>query len=350
MTFNIERLINARKDAATRFASKPAALRYAAIGCAAIALFVLYSGLGLRRPSATIHNTKKANKHEEHDEGLHMLFQGPTGEDRCFEPDVKERFGDEIDDGKETCTCPDPLIPTPRYNEPEWMNHHQLMADEIKTTDRVMDVMLIGDSITERWRGTRSYGQHALLEDMKVVFQSNFDRTAGGQLNGCAVGSSGDITAETLWHLKNGFLPTGFQPKIFFLLIGTNDLGRSGCSKKTTLMGILNIAEYLHTVHPEIPILFHGLLPRSDPDQPLHTLGVYWKKIMWINKEINKFAKMHKNWYYMDSASIFLQRNKLSGDVEIKTELVPDGLHPNKTGYELWGPSIVKNIVKILEK
>mmetsp|Transcript_10488 Transcript_10488/g.13897 ORF Transcript_10488/g.13897 Transcript_10488/m.13897 type:complete len:99 (-) Transcript_10488:343-639(-) len=88
----------------------------------------------------------------------------------------------------------------------------------------------------------------------------------GGKLNGMALGSAADITPETIWHLENRWITDSLHPKLWLLLIGTNDLGRSGCSKRNTLVGILHIADHLHKMRPDVPILFHGLLPRDGPE------------------------------------------------------------------------------------
>ena len=347
-----------RKDGVARLVSSPWFIR-CVCGVAMVAFFTL-SSVSSPRNNGGDNLRGGDDSDSDQDEDLHMLFQGPVGENRCFEDDFSDRSDLDKLATEETietnlqasseCPCPDPLVPAQRPNEPAWNKHHLLMTTEVKQ-QKELDVLLIGDSLTERWRGTSRYGQRTFTEDYRGVFQTYFNRTAGGSVNGCAVGSSGDITTETLWHLKNGFLsPT--PPKLFFVLIGTNDIGRSKCSKKSVLVGILNVAQYLHKVHPDVPILFHGLLPRSDDEDEssVTALGVYWKKIMWINRELNRFAKLHKNWYFMDSASLFLRRDEGSGNLELRSDLFPDGLHPNVEGYKIWAPQIVKNVVKILEK
>ena len=321
-----------------------------------------------KKSSITTSEWEEEEEEDSHDDDLHMIYQGPPGEDRCFEEDTRDRFNNSAGAPSGKCICQDPVVPAPRRDE-DWMKYHEILVEDVKRAaaasssssgGRDLDVLLLGDSITERWRGTYHYGTKPAPYDFQGVFGASFNRTAGGPLNGCAMGAAGDITSETLWHLQNGILQQKQQqtrdevivdPKLFFILIGTNDIGRSGCSKKSVLVGILNIADYLHHVRPNTPILFHGLLPRSDPDTGFPgRLGVFWRKIMWINREMNKFAKMHKNWYYMDSARLFLERNKTTGDMELNKDVIPDGLHPSFAGYQLWTPKIAENIAKILDK
>jgi hypothetical protein len=57
---------------------------------------------------------------------------------------------------------------------------------------------------------------------------------------------------------------------VWWLLVGTNDLGRGGCSEEATVLGILRTAEELHYSHPDAVIVIQGILPRSNrPDGSL---------------------------------------------------------------------------------
>ena len=158
-------------------------------------------------------------------------------------------------------------------------------------------------------------------------------------------------------------LPEKLNPKVWFLLIGTNDLGRSGCSKRTVLAGILQVAQFLHTKRPGTPILLHGLLPRNDfyADESVQTdftLNRYWLDIVWINQELQRFCSLHHEWQYMDSGNLFLAN--INGNNEGATErytnaafminktVMADALHPNVAGYRVWGPLIVEHVLKLI--
>ena len=260
------------------------------------------------------------------------------------------------------CLCPDPMKPWPRP-EYVWAAHHRRWVYDARQVplQRDLDVVLLGDSLVERWNGTKALGQMPLPAAYRAVWEEHFDMsksstsTAVAQLEGMALGSSGDTSTELLWHLENKVLPDNavLSPKVWVILIGTNDLGRLGCSKRNTLAGILHVALYLHENRPGAPIILHGLLPRSDNQgSDDYSLGKYWDDIMWINRELKRFAAMHDGeWYYMDASSIFLRKKPrrsgatdTQGALEITSTLMPDGRHPSVEGLKQWAPLLVEQI------
>jgi lysophospholipase L1-like esterase len=149
----------------------------------------------------------------------------------------------------------------------KWMAQHNRMVGATLTASSTkgdLDFVMIGDSITQRFMGTKLISAIPAPE-YKQVFDEYFDKSqGGGALQGLALGSSGDVCTELLWHLENGMLPDSLNPKVWIILIGTNDLGLSNCSKRNTLAGILNVAHFLREHKPNTPIILHGLLPRAD--------------------------------------------------------------------------------------
>jgi lysophospholipase L1-like esterase len=255
---------------------------------------------------------------------------------------------------KQDCHCPDATAPSPRQQHAKaWTAHYQLQVEDVahSAVDGI-DVALLGDSITERWNGTRSMGQPGDPE-VYQVFAKHF-RT-DPFFRGVALGTAGDVSMELLWRIQHGVLPT--PKKAFVVLIGTNDLGRYECSKHTVLRGIVAVLEYLVNNRPGIPIVVHALLPRSDhyqrpPHEGDYALGRYWtNNIVWINGELEKLCQKHTDLEYMDVNEIFLVRSSSSSDAEnttgavsINSTLMPDALHPGVDGYALWAPLIVQRV------
>lgn len=286
--------------------------------------------------------------------------------DRCLDPGDPDEWRDIPI--KKYCQCPDPTKPIPRDKDSAWHARHKLLiqdAEYMAVLERErgheLDLVMLGDSITERWNRTKRGPPFNDGEDYRAVFDRFFDKTSDpdAPFQGLALGTSGDITMELLWHLQNGMMPDTLRPKVWLLLIGTNDLGRSGCSKRTVLAGILQIAEFIRKQRPGTPILLHGLLPRNDVYAPAnmqtdYTLNRYWEDILWINSELAKFGKLHPEWSYMDSGSIFLTENiadDLGGSsVQINNALMPDSLHPSAAGCEVWAPLIVEHVLKIFRR
>ena len=298
--------------------------------------------------------------------------------DRCHDADDPP---DWQQDPLVACMCPNPWQPQPRMNDTAWDVHHQRLVEYVqyaeqraRQDDNPIDLVLIGDSITERWNGTASLGRFSEPAN-RAVFEKYFGKgnnnnrdqntmndtlistsNSSAPLHGIALGSARDIAVETHWHILNGMLPEAdaARPTVYLLLIGTNDLSRQNCSKNTTLAGILAVAQEIRRQRPHSPIVLHGLLPRTDtpnssPPWPLYR---YWQDILWINRELQHFAERDPNWYYFGAAKIFLRNNSsaeaVSGAMEINVDLMSDGLHPNAAGLDLWGPLIVEHVQNIL--
>ncbi|GKY93333.1 hypothetical protein MPSEU_000300900 [Mayamaea pseudoterrestris] len=253
------------------------------------------------------------------------------------------------------CECTNPLVPTKWTSKPGWEEHHNELVNFAKQATQLpnskLDLVMIGDSIIERWNGTRSMGQQ-LAADFVPVFDQYFTKHGGGSLDAIALGSSGDTSNNLLWHLSHGLMDiTELQPAVWFIMVGTNDIGRTGCSKRNTLAGVLHVAQFLRDQRPGASIIVHGLLPRSDSRQAVPNLGRMWQQILFVNRELKKLCNLHDEWIYMDAANLFLRRVE-GGNLafEINSDVMPDGLHPNVAGYNLWGREIVKVVNKLLSR
>lgn len=246
------------------------------------------------------------------------------------------------------CHCPDPTVPIDDTSRgSSFMRHHENIEKSLRESSALdtegndYDFCMFGDSITERWMGVLNRGKMIKDDGSSKVFREYFETQ---NLSGIAIGSSADVSSHLLYHLHNGWLPKSFNPKLIMILIGTNDLGNFHCSKRTVLAGILNVASYIQKHKPKSKILIHGLLPRSEKKGE-YTLESYWYSIMFINRELKKFASLNQ-WYYMDSGNTFLVKN--DGVISINPELMTDGLHPTVEGYRAWAPLIQKQIQSIL--
>ncbi|NBS51660.1 MAG: hypothetical protein EBS96_03395 [Spartobacteria bacterium] len=101
----------------------------------------------------------------------------------------------------------------------------------------------MGDSITH-------YGQTASL--YKYYF---------GERKVLNMGQGGDRTQNVLWRLQNGEVE-GIQPKIAFLMIGTNNLGR-GETPADTVLGIKAVLAELKQRLPSTKVVLFSIFPRG---------------------------------------------------------------------------------------
>ena len=204
---------------------------------------------------------------------------------------------------------------------PQFVEKHNTNVEVAKAGN--INVLFMGDSITDFWRGERP------PYDGKAVFDKYF---AG--LKTANFGIAGDTTQGVLFRLQNGE-GQGFSPKVIMMMIGTNN---------TRANRPLEIAEgvgadllELQKDFPAAKILLLGIFPRSTPADPVRA------QIAEIN---NVIARLHdgKKVFYMDIGKIFLDAEGVIGK-----DIMSDGLHPTAKGYELWANAVIGKINELLK-
>jgi lysophospholipase L1-like esterase len=152
-----------------------------------------------------------------------------------------------------------------------------------------------------------------------------------------------------LWHLKNGLLEP-LNPKVWFILIGTNDIFASQCTDRFVVADILNVLRAVHEQRPEAEFIIHGILPRKDPgNRKSQFLGRYWKRIQVINAQIKRFCEFHPNLHFMQGGSVFMEETDLKGRRQMNVSRIDDGIHPTPEGLEAWAELIVKMVLTIMK-
>lgn len=174
-----------------------------------------------------------------------------------------------------------------------------------------------GDSITDFWTN-RSGG---LWEELYVPY---------GAVD---FGISGDRTQHLLWRLEQGQLD-GLDPKLVCLMIGTNNVPWPDTPEQIA-EGVKAIVEQYRERCPNAVILLQAVFPRdAEPDTPRR------QKIDALNALISKLGDGEKV-IYVDFADDFLEP-----DGRLSPEIMPDALHPNEKGYEIWAKAIQPYIEK----
>lgn len=218
----------------------------------------------------------------------------------------------------------------PRPRDAAWVKRHEGFVALAKQGD--IDVLFIGDSITDFWRreDKKSGG--------KKIWDQNF-----APLKAANFGISGDRTQHVLWRLENGELE-GISPKAVVLMIGTNNTGfeRDGKTVRNTpaevVEGVTAIVKKLRTALPQAKILLLGIFPRGEkPDHPQRL------QIAEINAAIAKLGD-RKMVHYLDIGPRFLR-----ADGTMPKEFMPDFLHPGELGYEIWADAIKAPLAALLK-
>jgi lysophospholipase L1-like esterase len=121
------------------------------------------------------------------------------------------------------------------------------------------------------------------------------------------------------------------KPEMLFLEIGVNDIG-SGFSQQATLDNMQSIINKLRSKSPSTKIFFLSVLPVNEnvKNQFPQFLGKN-KEIDKLNQKLSKIAAK-VGCIYIDLASYLKDKNgKLN-----KAYAMPDGIHLNSKGYNLW--------------
>ena len=169
--------------------------------------------------------------------------------------------------GGDKCNCPDPLHATPRLHR-AWhkaVDRHKRMIVENPNPD----VAFVGQTLIEALNGRINGNDMRKAEffgRINHIFTKKFgssDRNVQKQnpVQGIAMGLTGDHSSHVLWRLMNGELHDLLNPKIWWLVLGMEDIGRYGCSEEITVMGVLRIVEEIKKKRPQAKIVVNSLLP-----------------------------------------------------------------------------------------
>jgi lysophospholipase L1-like esterase len=211
------------------------------------------------------------------------------------------------------------VSPIPRDNEEWWIQRHFRCIE--RTHFGGGSLAFLGDSITQGWEGE---GKRAWNQYYAPLGAANF-------------GFSGDRTEHVLWRLKNGEL-LAMEPKVVVLLIGTNNLGHGSSDAQQTADGVKAIVQTLLKGMPKAKVLLLGILPRgAEADDPLRLAVAEATKL---------FAPLHdgKKVFFLDIGKYFVR-----SDGSLRTSLMPDYLHLNADGYDVWAKAMNSTLEKMLK-
>jgi len=182
-----------------------------------------------------------------------------------------------------------------------------------------IDVLFIGDSITEGWGNNK-------------VWKENY-----APLKAANFGIGGDQTGHVLWRITEGKELEGLSPKVAVVMIGTNNTG--GHSAEQIADGIALIVKTIHEKCPKTKVLLLGVFPRSEKADAGNR-----KKIVEINKIISKLDDGGKTVKYLDISQKFLKE-----DGTLTKDIMPDYLHLSAKGYEIWAESMNPTLKELLK-
>jgi len=208
----------------------------------------------------------------------------------------------------------------PKPRDPNWVKRHEGFLAEGEKLKGKVDLLFVGDSITDGWRGGG-----------KKVWEENYT-----PLHAFNIGIGGDRTQHVLWRIDNGEMD-GLTPKLAILMIGTNNLG--GNTNEEIVEGITACVKDIQKHSPTTKVLLLGVFPRD----PLAT-GKNRPRIKAINEQIAKLDDGGKTVKYLDIGAKFLD-----ADGNLPKDIMPDSLHPNAKGYQIWADAIKDSVAEMMK-
>lgn len=210
----------------------------------------------------------------------------------------------------------DATTPVPR--EADWWQARHKRFNEIAASGDPIDLVFLGDSITQGWEGAG-----------KDVWAAHY-----GTRHAANFGIGGDRTQHVLWRIDHGNFD-GLSPKLIVLMIGTNNSGDN--TPREIADGVIAILQDLRRRMPETKILLLAIFPRgadnSDPKRRTNEAA----------NAIIKTVADGEMIQYMDIGDAFLD-----DDGTLSKEIMPDLLHPNAEGYTRWADAIEAKVSALL--
>lgn len=193
-----------------------------------------------------------------------------------------------------------------------------------------LDVVFLGDSITEGWLGTMMESPNGNLLGNHALW-----RELGFANHAVPLGIAADDIYSLLYRIQNGEM--ALNPAAWWIMIGTNDYSHS-CAKEVVLAGIVGILEEGLLRKPDARFVLNSILPRGKDNLLKSSM---WQDFIWINERMECMVKaMPDQLSYFDAASYFLT----SDGTKVNHTLLYDFLHPSTEGYRLWGEGIKANL------
>jgi lysophospholipase L1-like esterase len=188
-------------------------------------------------------------------------------------------------------------------------------------TDRAsIELVFLGDSITQRWQS-----------DGRYTWDNHY-----APLHAVNLGINGDRTEHLLWRIEDGNLE-GMRPRVVVLLIGTNNTYMNG--DEQIVEGVMAIVSQVEGRLPDTQLLLLGILPKS----PRNDDGIR-ARITHINELLAEGAASH-GVRFLDVG------DELTGpDGEISRQIMPDGLHLSPKGYSFFAKAMAPTLDEMLSR
>ncbi|MEY5024918.1 MAG: hypothetical protein RLZZ244_446 [Verrucomicrobiota bacterium] len=210
-----------------------------------------------------------------------------------------------------------PSVPTAgHWGGSSWLDTHAKLVAYVQSHAGPIDVLLVGDSITQQWGSPLDKGV------LNGAWQSAFPNTK--TVN---IGIGGDKIQNVLWRLDHGGVE-GLKPRAVVLMIGNNNMffaPETGVA--AAAQGVQTCLANLREKFPEARVVVVKILPCHAPKVP------FYENILKTNAEIARLAlEKDPMVQVLDLTQDFLQP-----DGTIRPALyTSDNIHLSPEGYQVY--------------
>ena len=211
-----------------------------------------------------------------------------------------------------------------------WIRRHTEKVDEARQRAGQVDLLFVGDSITQNYERTEADG----YGDFRPVWNEFFAPHRAMNL-----GFDRDRTDNVLWRLKHGEVD-GLQPKDVVVLIGTNNFFPShleprGETPEQVSAGTLAVVEELHSRMPNARVLVLSILPAGYGAERM-------LKIDTANTQVQAAVAKLAYARYLDVSGLFLDGQRVRDELYYDGRLRPAeaSLHPTVEGQRMMAEAV----------
>jgi beta-glucosidase len=218
----------------------------------------------------------------------------------------------------------DASAPIPKAGNKRFFELHEQFLARGKAGP--IGVLFLGDSITEGWGKAPHIWDHYF-----------------GQYQPANFGIGGDQTQHVIWRIENGELDS-ISPKVVVLMLGTNNSAQHTGAQIAA--ADKRIVELIRAKLPATKVLLLAIFPRG-PRQVGNGTPEPWQERMAAITAANAgLARLDdgKMVRFLDINARFL-----GNDGTIPNIIMPDQLHPNAAGYQLWAEAIEKPLAEMMK-
>lgn len=219
----------------------------------------------------------------------------------------------------------DASVPMAKKDDGAFLKKHESFLQRGK--EGPIGVLFLGDSITAGWTKAPHIWEHYY-----------------GKFQPANFGIGGDRTQHVLWRIENGELD-GVHPKVVVLMLGTNNSATNTAGEIAA--ADKKIVQMIRAKIPDTKVLLLGVFPRGPRKNAQRVVIDDGTKQMAVINAVNaELAKLDdgKNVRYLDISSKFL-----GDDGRIPSLIMPDQLHPNAAGYQLWAEAMQPLLTEMMK-